>query len=120
MVPGETLLGRTSFAWSEGGAFLIMRSETDHVDFPDGLAIFASDNALGEMTMCWFDERGISRLCPLVAGKNSVAWHHDDPTFMQRVTITAEDGGARMSSKGEMARGGEAWSADLSQIFVRA
>lgn len=117
--PGERLPGRTSFAWAEDGAFLIMRSETDHEDFPDGVAVFASDNVLGTITMCWFDERGISRLCPAEVGENWVSWRHDDPAFLQRVTITAETTGARLTSKGEMAKDGGPWGADLSQEFVR-
>ena len=118
-VPGEDLLGTTSFAWAEGGAFLVMRSQTDHKDFPDGIAIFGSDNVLGTITMCWFDERGISRLCPVSVGEGSVGWHHDDPAFMQRVTITADEGGFRMIGKGERAKDGGAWGDDLSQEFIR-
>ena len=62
-MPGENLPGMTSFAWIEGGAFLVMRSQTDHEDFPDGVAIFGSDNVLGTLTMCWFDQRSASRAC---------------------------------------------------------
>ncbi|MBV1692370.1 hypothetical protein KRR38_33160 [Novosphingobium sp. G106] len=117
--PGVELPGRTSFAWTENGAFLIMHSETDHKDFPDGMAIFASDNALGVITMCWFDERGISRLCGVRASERAVQWHHDDPNFMQRLTITADPNGQRMTSKGKMAQNGGDWGDDLSQVFIR-
>lgn len=34
--PNDTLPGLTTFAWAEGGAFLIMRSQTEHQDFPMG------------------------------------------------------------------------------------
>lgn len=118
-MPDINLLGTTIFAWADGGAFLIMRSQTDHKDFPDGVAIFGSDNVLGAITMCWFDERGISRLCPVEAGDRSVHWHHDDPAFMQRLTIAADASGRRMTSKGEMARDGGEWTADLSHQFIR-
>jgi hypothetical protein len=117
--PGEKLPGTTVFAWADGGAFLTMRSQTDHKDFPDGVAFFASDNALGTLMMCWFDERGVSRLCPASAGEGWVSWHHDDPAFMQRTTITAGEDG-RLTSKGEMAMDGGDWGPDLSQIFLRA
>lgn len=116
--PGEALPGMTSFDWAEGGAFLLMRSQTDHKDFPDGIAIFGSDDALGTVMMSWFDERGISRLCPVMVRKNSVTWHHDDPNFMQRVTISQMDGD-RLVSQGEMAKDGGAWGPDLSQLFQR-
>lgn len=118
-VPGEDLPGRTSFSWAEGGAFLVMRSQTDHKDFPDGVALFGSDNVLGAITMCWFDERGTSRLCPVSVGDRSAGWRHDDPAFMQRVTITADPDGRRMISRGEMAKDGGAWGEDLSQEFIR-
>lgn len=117
--PDVDLPGITNFLWAEGGAFLIMRSQTDHKDFPDGIAIFGSDNVSGAITMCWFDERGISRICPVEIGQGSIQWHHDDPAFMQRVTITADANGERMVSNGEMARGGKSWGPDLSQVFVR-
>lgn len=119
-MPEETLPGRTSFAWSEGGAFLVMRSETDQKDFPDGLAIFASDNVLDQVTLCWFDQRGVSRLCPVVVGERTLSWRHDDPDFMQRITLTADADGKRMTSRGEMAKDGAAWGPDLSQVFVRS
>jgi hypothetical protein len=38
MLPGKTLRGPTSFAWAEGGAFLVMRSEIDEPEFPSGVA----------------------------------------------------------------------------------
>lgn len=98
---------------------MLMRSQTDHEDFPDGIAVFASDNVLGGITMCWFDERGVSRRCAVSVGEKMVHWHHDDPAFMQRLTITSEGDGCRMISKGEMARDGGEWTADLSQIFIR-
>ena len=120
MVPGETLPGRTSFGWAEGGAFLVMHSQTEHEAFPDGLAIFASDDVLGTILMCWFDQRGVSRLCPVsIVGPGSVAWQHDDPSFLQRMSINADPDGRRMVSTGEMARNGGPWAPDLSQVFVR-
>lgn len=118
-MPGEKLPGTTTFEWDHCGTFLIMRSQTDHNDFPDGIAIFGSDNVLGKITMCWFDERGTSRLCPVETSANSVHWHHDDPAFMQRLTITRDPEGNRMTSEGEMARNGGLWAADLSQEFRR-
>lgn len=117
-VPNESLPGRTSFTWAEGGAFLVMRSQVDHADFPDGIAIFGSDGVLGTITMCWFDERGVSRLCPVTVGGRTINWHHDDPDFQQRVTITADAAGERMVSRGEMAENTDRWGEDLSQVFL--
>jgi hypothetical protein len=117
LVPGETLRGRTSFAWHEGGAFLIMRSQVDHPQFPDGVAIIGSDGAPGKFVMIYFDERGVSRILDLVVGDRSVTWRHDDPEFGQSLTIAVE--GDRLVSKGRMSKKGGAWEDDLSQVFTR-
>jgi hypothetical protein len=118
MVPGATLEGRTSFTRHEGGAFLVMRSQVDHPDFPDGVAIVGSDDSSGAYSMLYFDERGISRILSLSVGERSVTWSHDDPEFAQSLTIAAE--GDKLVSKGRMSRNGGAWEDDLSQVFTRA
>ena len=96
-----------------------MHSQTDHEAFPDGIAVFASDNALKALVMCSFDERGVSRIWPIAVGEGSISWHHDDPKFMQRLTITGDESGNNLVSKGEMAIDVGAWGADFSQAFVR-
>ncbi|HEX8239624.1 MAG TPA: hypothetical protein VF574_07790 [Allosphingosinicella sp.] len=118
MVPGETLAGRTSFSWHEGGAFLIMRSQVDKPKFPDGVAIIGSDGGSGKLTMIYFDERLVSRILDVTAGERSVTWRHDDPEFTQILTIAAE--GDQLVSKGRMSRKGGEWEDDLSQVFTRA
>jgi hypothetical protein len=117
MVPGESLRGRTSFCWHEGGAFLVMRSQVDQPDFPDGVAILGSDGVSGKFAMIYFDERGVSRILDVTVGDRSVTWRHDDPEFLQSLTIAAD--GDRLVSKGRMSRKGGEWEDDLSQVFTR-
>ena len=118
MVPGRELRGRTSFAWHEGGAFLIMRSHVDEPGFPDGMAIIGSDQASGTLTMIYFDERGVSRVMDVTVGQQSMTWRHDDPAFAQRLTISAE-GRDPLVSRGCMSEKGGPWTDDLSQVFER-
>ena len=47
LVPGTTFHGRTSFAWHQGGAFVLMRSEIDEPEVPSGVAVIGSDDAAG-------------------------------------------------------------------------
>jgi hypothetical protein len=51
MLPGKVLRGRTSFEWSEGGAFLVMRSEIDEPEIPSGIAILGTDIDAQECSM---------------------------------------------------------------------
>ena len=54
-LPGITLHGRTTFDWLAGGAFLIMHTEIDHPSFPDGVAIFGSDDVAKTYFQLSFD-----------------------------------------------------------------
>lgn len=117
-VPGKELPGRTSFAWAEGGAFLIMRSEVDEPQFPNGMAIIGSDDAAGKLGMIYFDERCVSRIYQVTVSSRSMTWRRDDPKFSQSMVITAE-GGDTLIGKGRMSKGGRPWVDDLSQIFKR-
>lgn len=117
MVPGKKLSGRTSFAWHEGGAFLIMRQQVNEPGFPDGVAIIGSDGAGGGFTMVYFDERGTSRVLDVSVGDQSVTWKHDSPEFAQSLTIALD--GDRLVSKGRMSKRGGPWKDDLSQMFER-
>jgi hypothetical protein len=119
LVPDTTLAGRTSFAWHEGGAFLIMRSEVDEPRFPSGVAIIGSDNGAGTFAMTYFDERGVSRLYRVEVGARTVTWRRDDPALSQSMTIAAGDDGDTLVGTGRMSQDGGAWGDDLSQAFTR-
>jgi hypothetical protein len=118
-LPGKTLHGRTSFAWLEGGAFLIMRSETDEPDIPDGLAIFGSDDSLHEYFMLYFDERGVSRKYDVKLSQRGLVWARNDPAFAQRFTIDFASDGQTMSGRGEMSKDGAAWEPDLELTYAK-
>ena len=114
---GVELHGRVSFEWVEGGAFLLMRSEIDHPDFPDGMALFGSDDEAGTYFMLYFDERGVSRKQDVSITENQLRWRRDDPHFAQRYTMDiAKD---KLVSRGEMSRDGAAWEADLSLTYTK-
>ncbi len=119
LVPGVTLHGETSFQWLEGGAFVIMRSHIDHKDFPDGIAIFGSDDGEDECTMNYFDERQVSRKYTTSIEHNIWKWWRDNSEFSQRVTCEIKDDGNTMIAKGEMSRDGKDWEEDLQLIYNR-
>lgn len=116
-LPDTELHGRAIFAWIEGGAFLMLRSEIDHPEFPDGIEIFGSDDQAGTYYMLHFDERGTSRKFDVSISRNQLTWWRDDPKFSQRVTLTVEKD--RLIAKGEMCRNGAAWEGDLSLTYLR-
>lgn len=115
--PDIELHGRTSFEWTLGGAFLLMRSELDHPKFPDGIAILGSDDEAGTYYMMYFDERGVSRKQDVTITESRFAWRRDDPHFSQRFVMDIEKN--KLVSRGEMSRDGGDWEKDLSLTYKR-
>ena len=118
MLPGKILHGRTSFAWSEDGAFLVMRSEIDEPEVPSGIAIFGTDDDAKECSMLYFDERRVSRRYIVALRSDLWQWWRDTPGFSQRFTAELVDGGRRMVGRGELKRG-DRWEPDLQLTYTR-
>jgi hypothetical protein len=119
LFPGTILHGHASFRWIEGGAFLIMHSEIYNEKFPDGIAIFGSDNSLGKYFMLYFDERGISRKHDVVFQDNVLEWWRHEPGFSQRYTFTFTDNGNTIIGKGELSKDNKTWEKDLDLTYTR-
>ncbi len=119
LVPGTIYHGRTSFAWLEGGAFLMMQSQIDEPDIPSGIAMFGSDDALKEYFMLYFDERGVSRRYDVSLHDNVLTWWRNAPDFSQRSTHTIVDGGRTIIGKGELSKDGVSWEKDLDLTYTR-
>lgn len=119
MVPGTTFHGRTTFAWIEGGAFLMMHSEIDEPEIPSGIAVFGTDDATGECSMLYFDERGVSRRYEVSLRDNVWRWWRDDPEFSQRFTGDIAADGRTIVSHGELSRDGKGWEPDLALTYTR-
>ena len=117
LIPGK-VHGRTSFAWSDGGAFLVMRSEIDEPGIPSGIAIFGTDDDSKECSMLYFDERGVSRRYVVALRSDQWEWRRDSPGFSQRFTAQVVDGGKRMVGQGELNRG-SGWEPDLQLTYTR-
>lgn len=115
--PDTELHGRASFEWVEGGAFLMVRAEINHPQFPDGIEIFGSDDEAGTYYMLHFDERGISRRYDVSITENQLTWWRDDAHFSQRFTISISKD--RLVSSGEMSRDGGEWEKDLSLTYEK-
>jgi len=118
-VPGKTFHGRTSFAWIEGGAFLIMRSQIDEPEIPSGIAVFGTDDKTGEWSMLYFDERGVSRRYEMSFASNVWKWWRNAPGFSQRFTGTISSDGRTIVGRGELSKDGVNWEGDLALTYTR-
>jgi hypothetical protein len=115
--PDAELHGRVIFEWIEGGAFVLMHSEIDHPKFPDGIAIFGSDDGAQAYYMIYFDERGVSRKYDVMITETQLKWWRDDKHFSQRFTMDITKD--KLVTTGEMSREGGEWEKDLSQTYIK-
>ncbi|MGH7175012.1 MAG: hypothetical protein ACREGR_01470 [Minisyncoccia bacterium] len=118
-VPNETLHGTVIIEWTEGGAFLMTHSHVEDERFPDGVAIFGSDDASGEFFMLYFDERGVSRKYEVSFKMNTLTYWRDEPSFSQRMVLSISPDHQTIFSKGEMNRDGKGWEPDLQLTYTR-
>jgi hypothetical protein len=119
LVPGTTFHGHTSFAWFEGGAFLVMRSQIDEPGIPSGIAVVGSDDASDTFFMLYFDERGVSRKYDVTLRDATWKWWRNAPGFSQRFTGRIVDGGRTILGQGELSRDGHTWEGDLQLTYTR-
>ena len=119
LVPSTTFHGHTSFKWLEGGAFLVMHSEIEEPGIPTGIAIYGSDDSVGECYMLYFDERGVSRKYQVVLRDKIWKWWRSAPGFSQRFSGTLSEDGLTIITKGELSKDGLSWEGDLGLTYTR-
>ena len=119
LTPDLTLHGRSSFSWLADGAFLIWQSELDAQPFPDGIAIFGSDDSNEQYYLLYFDERKVSRKYEVSIKQNLITWWRNAPEFSQRYTWTISEDGNTITGKGEIAKDGSTWEQDLNLTYTR-
>jgi hypothetical protein len=118
--------GRTTFAWRLDGTFLEQRTQVDHPEAPDSIAI-VSRNGDGEAyTEHYFDSRGVVRVYAMAFGEDGV-WELLRTTpdftplnFSQRYRGSFEDGGETIRGAWEKSDdGGSTWELDFELIYRR-
>jgi hypothetical protein len=117
--PGRSLRGKVTFERIEGGAFLRMHSKMADPEFPEGVAIFGTDDDGKTCTMLYFDERGVSRKYDIAFHPNGFTWSRDSPQFAQSFRVTIANDGSTMESQGTMKKDGGAWEPDLCLSYTR-
>ena len=118
-LPDSILHGRSSFEWIQGGAFILWRSKMDEKKFPEGIAIFGSDDATGEFFVLYFDDRNVSRKYNVSFDGDVIKLWRTAPNFSQRFTWTFADDNNSIIQKGEMCKDGSTWEKDLELTYMR-
>ena len=132
--PGVVVKGTVVFEWLAGERFLNHRAVFEHPDFPDSTSIIGFterdrvDDPHGttpavstdpEMTMHYFDSRGVFRV--YFVGIDDVSWRvwRESPGFSQRFTGTFAEGGDTLVGLWQLRRDDVHWEDDLAITYRR-
>ena len=115
----DTIQGRTTFEWLEGGQFLIVRSFPEHFEVPEMIGIIGTDDSGEGLAQHYFDSRGVARLYQMSLHDGIWKTWRDAPGFSQRFTGTFSDDGTTITVLGELSRDGVRWERDFEQIYTR-
>ncbi len=119
LLPDTTVHGHATIAWLQGGAFLMMQSETEEEGFPSSIAIFGSDDTKEAYFMLSFDERGVSRKFDATLRDNVLKLWRNAPGFSQRFTGTLVDNGDTINAVWELSEDDSTWKRDLELTYTR-
>jgi hypothetical protein len=127
-MPGVVVHGTALIEWLEGERFLILRSRTDHPDFPDAISIVGfteRDRADGStdaqpLHMHYYDSRGVYRDYDTSIDDRAWRWERLAAGFSQRFTGTFADGGATIVGVSQLCEDDRNWHDDLRITYRRS
>jgi hypothetical protein len=112
--------GRTTFEWLEGGRFLIQLSANDHPDFPDALCVIGVMEGDDDLSMQYFDSRGVHRVYAIGFDGRELSLERDAPGFAQRASATLRDDGSTLAGVWQLNQDDQGYRDDLAFTYRRA
>lgn len=109
--------GDTTFAWLEGGHFIVERSRNDHESFPDSIGVIGVPEAGEGLVMEYFDSRGVRRTYRVSLEDGVLRIWRDHPGFDQR--FSARLGPDSFEGQWQLARTPGDWQDDLKVFYRR-
>jgi hypothetical protein len=117
----EPIRGATSFAWLEGGGYVVQRSTTEHPKFPNGISVIGpSADDPDRIVQHYFDSRGVARIYDISLEDGVLRiWRDDDPGFAQRYAGRLSADGRTITSTWENCRDGVTWEHDFAGTHTK-
>jgi hypothetical protein len=115
---GTVIGGRTMYEWLEGGRFLIQRAANEHPDFPDSISVIGVMEGESDLSMQYFDSRGVHRVYEAGFDGSELTLVRDEPGFAQRLSATLSDDSSTLTGVWQRDEG-EGYQDDLAFTFRR-
>jgi len=120
MLEGTVVHGRVNYEWLEGRRFLIQRAVNDHPDFPDSLCVIGVMEDGSDVSMQYFDSRGVHRVYAIGFDGRDLTLERDDPGFAQRASARLSDDGATLAGVWQLNQDNQGYRDDLGFTYRRA
>jgi hypothetical protein len=117
---GDTVVpGRVKFEWLAGERFLIQRAENEHPELPDSISVIGVMEDDKELSMQYFDSRGIHRIYHISFDGTELRTWRDAPGFVQRQVAKLSDDGSMLTSVSKLNENDEGFRDDLAITYRR-
>lgn len=118
---GDTVVrGRARFEWLAGARFLIQRAENEHPDFPDSLAVIGVMEGDQDLSMQYFDSRGVHRVYRVQFDGTELRIWRDAAGFAQRLAAKLSDDGSTLAGVWELNQDDTGFRDDLAITYRRS
>jgi hypothetical protein len=118
-IEGTVVRGQTTYEWLEGGRFLLQRAVNEHPDFPDSLSVIGVMEGGSDLSMQYFDSRGVHRVYAVRFDGKELTLARDDPGFAQRLTARLSVDGSTLTGVWQLNEGEQGYRDDLAFVFRR-
>ena len=119
-LPGAVVHGASRFEWLAGERFLIQRAETDHPDFPDSISVIGVMEGDENLSMQYFDSRGVHRIYRLAFDGRELRIWRDAPGFMQRLNAKLSADGSVLDGVWQLNEADQGFKDDAAITFRRS
>jgi hypothetical protein len=119
MFRGTVVSGRTTFEWLEGGRFLIQRATNEHPDFPDSLCVIGVVEGENDLSMQYFDSRGVHRIYAIGFDGAELTVTRDAQGFAQRLSAKLSDEGSTFAGVWQLNEDDRGYRDDLAFTYRR-
>lgn len=120
MLEDTVVRGRATYEWLEGGRFLIQRAVNDHPDFPDSLCVIGVMEGENDLSMQYFDSRGVHRVYAIGFDGRELTLERDAPGFAQRGSAKLSDDGSTLAGVWQLNEDDQGYRDDLAFTYRRA
>ena len=119
MVEDLVVRGRASYEWLEGGRFLIQRAANEHPGVPDSLCVIGVMEGENDLSMQYFDSRGVHRLYAIGFDGRELTLERDAPGFAQRCSAKLSDDGSTLAGVWQLNEDDQGYRDDLAFTYRR-